>query len=406
MSYRIPFNRTYLVGREADYARQAILSGRTCGDGPFTRRAQEFLERKLAASRVLLTTSCTVALEMAAILCDLRPGDEVILPSYTFVSTANAIVLRGAKPIFVDIRPDTLNLDDRLIEAAITPRTRSIWPVHYAGVACAMDEILEIATRHRLSVVEDAAQGVYAAYKGRWLGTIGSLGCYSFHETKNFSCGEGGALVVNRTDLERRAEIVREKGTNRSQFLRGQIDKYTWVDVGMSCVPSDILAATLLAQLEGMETITARRRELFETYARLLSPLERVGRIQLPFIPADCTTNYHMFYVLTADIDERTCLIEHLKRLGIQATFHYVPLHTSPVGRSLGGHEGSLPVTESIAARLLRLPLHCDMSTGDATEVAEAVIDFFTEALVEPRGLQHGPTTSERDDAAAGSDGV
>jgi len=377
MNYRIPFNRACVAGREVEYARESILSGRTCGDGPFTRRTQEFLERKFAASRVLLTTSCTVALEMAGLLCDLRPGDEVILPSYTFVSTANAVVLRGAKPTFVDIRPDTLNLDERLIEAAITPRTKSIWPVHYAGVACAMDEILEIAARFGLSVVEDAAQGVYAAYKGRWLGTIGTLGCYSFHETKNFSCGEGGALVVNRAELAQRAEIVREKGTNRSQFLRGQIDKYTWVDVGMSSVPSDILAATLLAQLEGMETITARRRELFETYAQLLSPLEHLGRLQLPFIPADCMTNYHMFYVLAANIDERTGLIEHLKRRGIQATFHYVPLHTSPVGRSLGGREGTLPVTENIAARLLRLPLHCEMSNTDATEVAEAVLDFF-----------------------------
>lgn len=378
MNYRIPFNKACSIGREAEYVRQVIDAGRTCGDGPFTKRSQEFLERKFAARRVLLTTSCTSALEIAGLLCELKPGDEVILPSYTFVSTANAIALRRARPVFVDVRPDTLNLDERLVEAAITPRTRAIWPVHYAGVACEMDEIMAIAGRHGLAVVEDAAQGVFASYKERWLGTIGDVGCYSFHETKNFSCGEGGALLVNRPELEKRAEVLREKGTNRSQFLRGQVDKYTWVDIGSSYVPSDILAAFLLGQLEGMEVITARRRQIFELYSKLLAPLERQGRVKLPFIPAHCSTNYHMFYILVADIEERTALIEHLKKAGILAVFHYVPLHTSPVGRSLGGRDGTLPVTENIASRLLRLPLYYDISDDEVAEVASEVIRFFS----------------------------
>lgn len=377
MSYRIPFNRQCVLGPEVEYVRQAIAAGRTCGDGPFTKRSQEVMRQRFGAERVLLTTSCTHALEIAGMLCDLKAGDEVILPSHTFVSTANAVVLRGATPVFVDIRPDTLNIDERLIEAAITPRTRAIWPVHYAGVACAMDEIMAIAGRHGLDVVEDAAQGVNAAYRGRWLGTIGDAGCYSFHETKNFSCGEGGALLVNRSRLEKRAEILREKGTNRSQFLRGQIDKYTWVDVGSSYVPSDILAAFLLGQLEGMTVITEKRRHIFETYYRLLQPLQDGGRIRLPFVPPDCSINYHMFYVLVANVEERTALIEHLKRAAIQATFHYVPLHTSPVGRSLGGRDGTLPVTEEMAGRLLRLPLYYDMSDQDIADVAGAVEGFF-----------------------------
>jgi dTDP-4-amino-4,6-dideoxygalactose transaminase len=377
MSYRIPFNKPCLLGREAQYVQQAIAAGRTCGDGPFTKRSQEFLERKFSSHRVLLTTSCTSALEIAGLLCELKQGDEVILPSYTFVSTANAILLRGATPVFVDIRPDTLNLDERLLEDAITPRTTAIWPVHYAGVGCEMDAIMATAGRHGLRVVEDAAQGVFATYKRQWLGTIGDVGCYSFHETKNFSCGEGGALLVNRPGLEKRAEVLREKGTNRSQFLRGQIDKYTWVDIGSSYVPSDILAAFLLGQLEEMEVITARRRQIFEAYSKVLAPLEQQGRIRLPFIPDDRTTNYHMFYVIVTDIEERTALIEHLKQAGIQATFHYVPLHTSPVGRSLGGRDGTLPVTENIAARLLRLPLYFDMSDDDVAEVSGAVMGFF-----------------------------
>ena len=331
MNYRIQFNKPCIVGSEIAYVREAIDAGRTGGDGPFTKRCQQLLERRFGAHKALLTTSCTSALETAALLGDLKSGDEVILPSYTFVSTANAIVLRGATPVFVDVRADTLNLDERLIEDSITPRTRAIWPVHYAGVACEMDEILGVATRHGLMVVEDAAQGVFASYKGRWLGTIGDVGCYSFHETKNFSCGEDGALLVNAERLAHRAEIIREKGTNRSQFLRGQVDKYTWVDVGSSYVPSDILAGHLLGQLECMERITERRKEIFTTYRERLAGLEERELIRLPFVPAHCVSNYHMFYLLVADVKERTALIAQLKELGIMAVFHYVPLHTSPI---------------------------------------------------------------------------
>ena len=381
MSYRIPFNRPCVAGPEIDYVVQAIADGRTCGDGPFSKRCQELIETRFGTGKALLTTSCTAALELSALLCALEPGDEVILPSYTFVSTANAIVLRGARPVFVDIRADTLNLDERLIEAAITPRTRALWPVHYAGVACEMDEIMSIARRHDLLVVEDAAQGVFATYRGRWLGTIGDLGCYSFHETKNFSCGEGGALLVNTERFRARSEILREKGTNRSQFLRGQVDKYTWVDVGSSYVPSDILAAHLLGQLEHMEGITAQRGRIFEAYARGLAPLAERGLIRVPVIPAHCTTNFHMFYLLAADVEERTALIDHLKGAGIQAVFHYVPLHTSPFGRSFGGRDGQLPVTEDSSARLMRLPLHFGMTEADAVEVVRAVYDYFRISL-------------------------
>ena len=330
----IPFNKPAIVGAELIYVGQAVAGGHASGDGPFTRRAQKLMQERFGARRVLLTTSCTAALEMAALLCGLSPGDEVILPSYTFVSTANAVALRGATPVFVDIRPDTLNIDERLIEAAVTPRTRAIFPVHYAGVACEMDEIMAIAKRHNLLVVEDAAQGVYAQYKGRWLGTIGHIGCYSFHETKNFSCGEGGALVVNDPAFEARAEILREKGTNRSQFLRGQVDKYTWVDIGSSYVPSDMLAAFLLGQLENMEKITLRRGEIFHRYATLLAPLASKGLIRAPIVPRHCATNHHMFYLLAAGLDERTSLIAHLREAGILAVFHYVPLHSSPFARS------------------------------------------------------------------------
>ncbi len=361
---------------------QAIATGRTCGDGPFTKRSQKFLEQKFSAQKVLLTTSCTSALEIAGLLCELKPGDEVILPSYTFVSTANAILLRGARPVFVDIRPDTLNLDERLLEDAITPRTTAIWPVHYAGVGCEMDEIIAVARRHELTVVEDAAQGVFASYKGRWLGTIGDLGCYSFHETKNFSCGEGGALLVNTKQFAHRAEIIREKGTNRSQFLRGQIDKYTWVDVGSSYVPSDLLAAFLLGQLEHMEQITAKRGSIVDGYTRQLSPLAERGLVRLPIVPEHSTSNHHMFHLLTANIEERTALIEHLKRAGIMAAFHYVPLHTSPVGRSLGGRDGALPITEDISARLVRLPLYYDMTEADVSVVARELCAFYRVAPV------------------------
>jgi dTDP-4-amino-4,6-dideoxygalactose transaminase len=374
---RIPFNRPCLVGDELDYVRQAITNGHASGDGPFTKRVQQLMEHKFDAHRVLLTTSCTSALELSALLSDFKPGDEVILPSYTFVSTANAIALRGARPVFVDIRPDTLNLDEKLIESAITPRTRAIWPVHYAGIACEMDEIMTIARKYRLLVVEDAAQAVFAKYKDQWLGTIGDLGCYSFHETKNFSCGEGGALVINNEDFERRAEILREKGTNRSQFLRGQVDKYTWVDVGSSFLPSDLLAAFLLGQLEKMSEITEKREQIFSQYNRMLSPLVDRGLVRLPTVPQHCTSNFHMFYVLTNDINERTALIEQLKQAGVLAVFHYVPLHSSPVGEAFGGRKGTLPVTEEMSARLLRLPMYYDLTRDEVARVARTICDFY-----------------------------
>lgn len=377
MTIRIPFNKPAVVGSELTYVGQAVAGGHASGNGPFTDRAERILEKAFDARRVLLTTSCTSALELAALLCDLQPGDEVLVPSYTFVSTANAFVLRGARPVFVDVRPDTLNIDERLIEQAITPRTRAIIPVHYGGVACEMDTIMDIANRHGLLVVEDAAQGVFASYKGRWLGTIGHLGCYSFHETKNFSCGEGGALVVNDPAMEHRAEILREKGTNRSQFLRGQTDKYTWVDVGSSFLPSDMLAAFLVGQVENMEKITTRRGEIFHRYAEMLAPLVESNLIRTPVEPPHCATNYHMFYILTADIEERTALIAQLREAGILAVFHYVPLHSSPYAKSLGLLERNLPVTDELSARLVRLPMYFDLTDHEVVEVADAVLDFY-----------------------------
>jgi dTDP-4-amino-4,6-dideoxygalactose transaminase len=374
---RIPFNRPCIAENEIEYVLQAIRRGRTSGDGPFSRRCQHLIEERLSAQKALLTTSCTSALEMAALLCGLGSGDEVILPSFTFVSTANAVVLRGAKPVFVDVRSDTLNLDEALIEQAITTRTKAIWPVHYAGVACEMDAILAIARRHGLRVVEDAAQAVNATYRGRSLGTIGDLGCFSFHETKNFSCGEGGALLVNAPELASRAEILREKGTNRTQFLLGQVDKYSWVDVGSSYVPSDMLAAALLAQLECMDQITENRRRVFEGYATGFAALAEQGRLRVPVVPEHCATNFHMFYVLTDDIEQRTALIEHLRGEGIAAAFHYVPLHTSAVGARFGWRPGMLPVTESASARLVRLPMYADMSEAETARVIRAVRGFY-----------------------------
>lgn len=377
MRYRIPFNRACVLGTELNYVQEAIASRHICGDGPFAKRCEQLLQQRFSVQKALLTTSCTSALEIAGLLCDLKGGNEVIMPSFTFVSTANAVALRGAVPVFVDIRPDTLNLDERLIEGAVTPRTKAIWVVHYAGVSCAMDEISAVAQRNGLPVVEDAAQGVFAKYKERWLGTIGSLGCVSFHETKNVSCGEGGALFVNDPGMSKRAEIIREKGTNRSQFLRGQVDKYTWVDVGSSYVPSDILAAFLLGQLEAMEGITDRRRMIWETYAEALRPLADGGLLQLPYVPAECTSNYHMFYVVVKDIEERTSLIRHLRDSGIQATFHYVPLHSSPISEQLGIRSGALPVTERVASSLVRLPLYFDMTRQDALDVASDIFEFY-----------------------------
>jgi dTDP-4-amino-4,6-dideoxygalactose transaminase len=377
MTIHIPFNKPCVVGSELIYVGQAVAGGHASGDGPFTRRAQTLLERRFDAKRVLMTTSCTSALEMAALLCGVGPGDEVIVPSYTFVSTANAFTLRGATPVFVDIRPDTLNIDERKIEAAITKRTRAIFPVHYAGVACEMDEIMAIAQQHNLLVVEDAAQGVFAKYKDQWLGTIGHMGCYSFHETKNFSCGEGGALVINDPRFEKRAEIIREKGTNRSQFLRGQVDKYTWVDIGSSYVASDMLAAFLVGQLENMEKITARRGAIYNSYATLLAPLVEQGVIRAPNVPQHCATNFHMFYILARSLEERTALIAHLRRSGIQAVFHYVPLHSSPYARERGVPEGDLVVTDDISSRLLRLPMYYDLTDREVGEVVRAIRRFY-----------------------------
>lgn len=378
MTYRIPFNKPHPTQLELSYITRCLEEAKLSGDGRFTKQCQELMQRQFAAPHVLLTTSGTSALEMAALLCDVKSGDEVIMPSYTFVSTANAFVLRGAKPVFVDIRPDTLNMDETLIEQAITPRTRAIVPVHYAGIGCEMDAINAIAKRHDLRVVEDAAQGVNATYRGAYLGTLGDYGAYSFHETKNFVCGEGGALVTNAAENILRAEIVREKGTNRSQFFRGQVDKYTWVDVGSSYLPADILAAFLLAQLERMEGITAERRRVCETYQRALQPLADLGRLTLPTVPAHCGSNYHMFYVIVESLAVRTALIEHLRRAGILAVFHYVPLHTSPVGQSFGYRDGMLPVTESISDRLLRLPLYPTLSTEDLDSITGEIQTFFS----------------------------
>jgi dTDP-4-amino-4,6-dideoxygalactose transaminase len=363
--YRIPFNKPTLTGRELEYIRRAIDVGQISGDGEFSRRCCALMEKRFSADTVLLTTSCTDALEIAAVLLDIAPGDEVILPSYAFVTTANAFVLRGARPVFVDIRSDTLNLDEKLVEERITGRTRAIVALHYAGVGCEMDGILATAARHGISVVEDAAQGVNALYRGRYLGTIGRLGAYSFHETKNYICGEGGAVLINDHVLVERAEIVRQKGTDRSRFLRGRTDKYTWCDIGSSHVLSDLLAAFLYAQLEQMDRIQAVRKRIFDAYRERLQPLQDAGKLRLPVIPEHCDTNYHMFYVLLPDERTRNKVIDGLRERGILAVFHYVPLHTSPMGKRYGCQEGDLPVTEDVSARLLRLPFYNSLSESD-----------------------------------------
>lgn len=377
MTYRIPFNKPFMVGKELYYIAQAVLSGQASGDGQYSKKCQQLLEERFGAAQALLTTSCTTALEMAAILCKLNEGDEVILPSFTFSSTANAFLLRGGRPVFVDIRPDTLNMDEMLVEAAVTERTKVIAPMHYAGIGCEMDMIVKVAEKYELLVVEDAAQGVNARYKGAYLGTIGEFGAYSFHETKNFSCGEGGALLTNAPRFAERAEIIREKGTNRSRFFRGQVDKYTWVDIGSSYLPSDILAAFLFAQLENMDLITTRRKAIYENYLNGLRPLAERGALILPTIPDTCVSNYHMFYVLLQDQSSRTALIDHLKGQGILAVFHYVPLHTSPMGEQLGYKAGSLPVTEDLSERVLRLPFYYDLSEEDVATVVREIYAFF-----------------------------
>jgi len=352
----VPFNRPYMVGRELEYIAEAVQGGHLAGDGPFTRRCQAWLEETLGARRVLLTHSCTAALEMCALLCDLGPDDEVIMPSFTFVSTANAFLLRGARPVFVDIRSDTLNLDETLVEDAVTQRTRAIVPVHYAGVGCDMDPLLQAAREQGLRVIEDAAQGIDATYKGRPLGAIGDLGTLSFHETKNLISGEGGALVIQDEELLARAEIIREKGTNRASFFRGEVDKYTWVDLGSSFLPSELVAAFLFAQFEEADKVMSRRRQIFETYREALEDLEQMGWIRLPIVPEDCRHNAHLFYILLPSEAQRDGLLAHFKQVGVNAVFHYVPLHESPMGRQLDYHDRRLPVTENVSRRLLRLP--------------------------------------------------
>ena len=353
----IPFNKPHLGGKELWNIAQAHARGQMAGDGSFTKQCQAWLEARTGSQKALLTHSCTAALEMAAILADLQPGDEVIMPSYTFVSTANAFALRGAVPVFVDIRPDTLNLDERKIEAAITPRTRVIAPVHYAGVGCDMDVIMAIAERHGLLVIEDAAQGIMASYGGRPLGAIGHLGAFSFHETKNIISGEGGALLINDPALAERAEIIREKGTNRSQFFRGQVDKYTWVDIGSSYLPGEIIAAFLHAQMEEADSITARRLALWQRYHAAFEPLEQAGRVRRPIIPDGCDHNAHMYYLLLRDLDDRTAFIQAMKAEDIHCVFHYVPLHSAPQGQRIGRAADDLAVTTDLADRLVRLPL-------------------------------------------------
>lgn len=373
---RISFNRPTSVANERAYMSQAIDAGRISGDGIFTRRCSEFLEQKLGVPKSLLTTSCTHALEMSALLLNIEPGDEVIMPSFTFVSTANAFALRGARIVFADIRPDTLNIDERALESLVTSRTKAIVVVHYAGVGCEMDSIMATAKKHRIAVVEDNAHGLFGRYRGKNLGTFGAFATQSFHETKNITCGEGGALLINDAELIERAEVIREKGTNRSRFFRGQVDKYTWVDLGSSYLPSEILAAFLWAQLEDYESIQQRRKAVWNVYAQALRGwADRFG-LGLPQIPIECEQSYHMFYVIMPDLGSRQALIAHLRSAGIEAVFHYLPLHISEMGIHFGGRPGDCPVTESISDRLLRLPFYTDLTQSDQARVCEALAAF------------------------------
>ena len=373
----IPFNIPPFLGTETAYIKEAINNHKICGDGPFTKRCHQWLEEKTGTAKALLTTSCTHSLEMAALLLDIQPGDEVILPSFTFCSTADAFVLRGAKLVFVDIRPDTMNIDETKIEEAITPKTKAIVPVHYAGVACEMDAIMAIARRHDLRVVEDAAQAVMSEYKGQALGTIGDYGCYSFHETKNYSMGEGGALLIKDPAKIEDAEILREKGTNRSVFLRGQIDKYTWVNHGSSYLPSDMNAAYLWAQLQEADKINDNRLASWQKYYDAFEDLEKEGFVQRPVIPAECKQNAHMFYLKAKDLEERTALIAFLRENGVQAVFHYIPLHSAPAGLRFGRFHGEDVYTTREADRLLRLPMYYDLRSEDADKVIDAVTGFY-----------------------------
>ena len=374
----VPFNKPFMTGRELTYIAQAHAAGHLAGDGMFSRRCSAWLEQQTGAHKALLTHSCTAALEMAAMLADIGPGDEVIMPSYTFVSTANAFVLRGGVPVFVDIRPDTLNIDERKIEAAITPRTKAIVPVHYAGVACEMDTIMDIARRHQLLVIEDAAQGVMSRYRGRALGGIGHLGALSFHETKNIISGEGGALLVNDARFTDRAEVLREKGTNRSRFFRGEVDKYTWTDIGSSFLPGEIVTAFLWAQMEDAQPITDRRLALWALYHEAFEPLERAARVARPSIPSECVPNAHMYYLLLPSLAQRTEFIARLRAQGIYCVFHYVPLHSSPAGRKFGRAHGPLDVTDAAGDRLVRLPLWVGLEEQQAS-VIEAIARVIAE---------------------------
>jgi dTDP-4-amino-4,6-dideoxygalactose transaminase len=375
---KVPFNKPFIVGKELYNIAQAVMVHKhLSGDGPFTKRCEKWMEDKLGCDRALLTHSCTGALEMATSLCDIKPGDEVVMPSFTFVSTANAFVLRGGVPVFVDIRADTLNIDERLIKAAITQRTRAIVPVHYAGVACKMDEILDLATQYDLFVIEDAAQALLSTYNARFLGTLGNLGCLSFHETKNIISGEGGALLINDESFIERAEIIREKGTNRNQFFRGVVDKYTWVDIGSSFLPTEMVGAFLYAQLEQAERIVEERRRIFESYCHLLRPLEEKGLIGIPLVKGGNVCNGHLFYIITRSLKERTKLIKYLEENGVNAIFHYVPLHSSPAGRKYGRVSGSMNITDDVSSKLIRLPIYHEMREEDVGRVVEVVKRFY-----------------------------
>jgi len=373
---KVDFNRPITVGNEFEYMRQAMQNVHISGDGAFTKKCHAFLESELGVNKALLTTSCTHALEMSAILLDIKPGDEVIIPDFTFVSTVNAFVLRGAKPVFVDVHPDTLNLDESKLESVITPRTKAIVPVHYAGVGCEMDVIMEIANRHKIAVVEDNAHGLFGKYKGKYLGTFGSLATQSFHETKNFSCGEGGALLINDPFLAERAEIIREKGTNRSRFFRGQVDKYTWVDIGSSYLPSDLLAAFLFAQFEQREKIQSHRKNVWNMYNAALKGWAEKNGVQLPVVPEDREQAYHMFYMLLPNLDLRQKLIMYLRERDIYSVFHYLPLHLSDMGQSFGYQAGDCSVTERVSDQLIRLPFYNDLSSADQEQVIDAITEF------------------------------
>ncbi len=373
---RVDFNRPVTVGNEFEYMQQAIGNAHISGDGAFTKKCHAFLESQLGVKKALLTTSCTHALEMSAILLDIKSGDEVIIPDFTFVSTVNAFVLRGAKPVFLDVRPDTLNLDESKLEAAITPRTKTIVPVHYAGVGCEMDSIMDIANRHNIAVVEDNAHGLFGKYKGKYLGTFGAMATQSFHETKNFSCGEGGALLINQPMLTERAEIIREKGTNRSRFFRGQVDKYTWVDIGSSYLPSDMLAAYLYAQFEQREKIQSHRKNIWEMYHAALKDWAQKNGVQLPYIPEEDEQAYHMFYMLMPNLEIRQRFILYLRERGIYSVFHYLPLHLSDMGQGFGYQAGDCPVTEKISDQLVRLPFHNALTSNDQEQVIDAITEF------------------------------